>query len=104
MRIDSEKSPTEKDKKKKEAEKACTFVFPRTVCKREITRDEALHYLREGKTELLKIQTGVLDPDGNEALQLLNVDPLPGDEVLDAVRQLAGIESVHLLDLGRTVS
>ncbi|HEU4427323.1 MAG TPA: topoisomerase C-terminal repeat-containing protein, partial [Myxococcota bacterium] len=29
------------------------FVFPRTVCKREITRDEALVYLREGKTELL---------------------------------------------------
>ena len=29
------------------------FVFPRTVCKREITRDEALVYLRDGKTELL---------------------------------------------------
>ena len=29
------------------------YVFPRTVCKREIVRDEALHYLREGKTELL---------------------------------------------------
>ena len=29
------------------------FVFPRTVCKREITRDEALTYLRDGKTELL---------------------------------------------------
>ena len=28
-------------------------MLPRTVCKREITRDEALHYLREGKTELL---------------------------------------------------
>jgi DNA topoisomerase III len=35
------------------APKSCGFVFPRTVCKREITRDEALHYLREGKTELL---------------------------------------------------
>jgi DNA topoisomerase-3 len=33
---------------------SCGFVFPRTVCKREITRDEALHYLREGKTELLE--------------------------------------------------
>ena len=32
---------------------SCGFVFPRTVCKREIVRDEALHYLREGKTELL---------------------------------------------------
>jgi DNA topoisomerase-3 len=29
------------------------FVLPRTVCKREITRDEALVYLRGGKTELL---------------------------------------------------
>jgi DNA topoisomerase-3 len=29
------------------------FLLPRTVCKREITRDEALVYLREGKTELL---------------------------------------------------
>jgi len=29
------------------------IVLPRTVCKREITRDEALVYLREGKTELL---------------------------------------------------
>jgi DNA topoisomerase-3 len=28
-------------------------TLPRTVCKREITRDEALVYLREGKTELL---------------------------------------------------
>ena len=30
------------------------FVLPRTVCKREITRDEALHYLRHGRTELLE--------------------------------------------------
>jgi DNA topoisomerase-3 len=29
------------------------FLLPRTVCKREITRDEALVYLRDGKTELL---------------------------------------------------
>jgi DNA topoisomerase-3 len=28
-------------------------VLPRTVCKRELTRDEALVYLRDGKTELL---------------------------------------------------
>ncbi|MGH0031355.1 MAG: topoisomerase C-terminal repeat-containing protein, partial [Myxococcota bacterium] len=32
---------------------SCGFVLPRTVCKREMTRDEALHYLKEGKTELL---------------------------------------------------
>jgi DNA topoisomerase-3 len=35
------------------APKSCGFVFPRTVCKREITRDEALKYLAEGKTDLL---------------------------------------------------
>src|SRR4029453_10167524 len=29
------------------------FVLPRTVCKREITREEALVYLRSGRTELL---------------------------------------------------
>ncbi|MCP5060140.1 MAG: DNA topoisomerase III [bacterium] len=29
------------------------FIFPRTVCKREITRDEAQYYLANGKTELL---------------------------------------------------
>jgi DNA topoisomerase-3 len=32
---------------------ACGFVLPRTVCKREITREEALTYLRGGRTELL---------------------------------------------------
>jgi DNA topoisomerase-3 len=33
--------------------KPCGFVLPRTVCKREITREEALHYLKNGRTELL---------------------------------------------------
>ena len=32
---------------------ACPYVFPRTVCKREIERDEALAYLKDGRTELL---------------------------------------------------
>jgi DNA topoisomerase-3 len=32
---------------------SCGFVLPRTVCKREITREEALHYVAEGKTPLL---------------------------------------------------
>jgi DNA topoisomerase-3 len=36
-----------------EAPKTCGFVFPRTVCKREITRDEAELYLKQGKTDLL---------------------------------------------------
>ena len=36
-----------------ERPKSCGFVFPRTVCKREITRDEAIHYVRNKRTELL---------------------------------------------------
>ena len=34
--------------------KPCGFVLPRTVCKREITRKEALAYLQSGRTELLE--------------------------------------------------
>jgi DNA topoisomerase-3 len=33
--------------------KPCPMVLPRTVCRREITREEALQYLREKKTEML---------------------------------------------------
>ncbi len=33
--------------------KSCGFQLPRTVCKREISREEALVYLGTGKTELL---------------------------------------------------
>ena len=44
-----EKEPDEKGKKPK----GCPFVMPRTVCKREITRDEALYYIENKKTELL---------------------------------------------------
>jgi DNA topoisomerase-3 len=36
-----------------ERPKSCGFAFPRTVCKREITRDEALHYVQNKRTELL---------------------------------------------------
>jgi DNA topoisomerase-3 len=36
-----------------EAAKSCGFVFPRTVCKREISREEAEVYLAKGRTELL---------------------------------------------------
>jgi DNA topoisomerase III len=45
----------EERKKAKEdgAPQSCGFVLPRTVCKREIEREEAEYYLREGKTELL---------------------------------------------------
>jgi len=34
--------------------KPCGFALPRTVCKREITREEALPYLQNGRTELLE--------------------------------------------------
>ncbi|MCG8589879.1 MAG: DNA topoisomerase 3 [Proteobacteria bacterium] len=45
----------EKPPRRKPGEKdaICGFVFPRTVCKREITRDEALYYMEHGRTELL---------------------------------------------------
>jgi DNA topoisomerase-3 len=36
-----------------ELPKGCAFVLPRTVCKREITREEAAVYLRDKRTELL---------------------------------------------------
>ena len=36
-----------------ERPKSCGFTFPRTVCKREITRDEAIHYVAQKRTELL---------------------------------------------------
>lgn len=32
----------------------CPFLLPRTVCKREITRDEAQQYMQDGKTPLLE--------------------------------------------------
>jgi DNA topoisomerase-3 len=35
------------------AAKSCGFVFPRTVCKREISREEAEVYLAKGRTDLL---------------------------------------------------
>ncbi|MFQ5697611.1 MAG: DNA topoisomerase [Myxococcota bacterium] len=40
-------------KRDKEAPKPCPMTLPRTVCKREITRDEAEHYLAEKRTEPL---------------------------------------------------
>ncbi len=36
-----------------ERPKSCGFVLPRTVCKREITRDEAIYYVTNKRTELL---------------------------------------------------
>jgi DNA topoisomerase-3 len=36
-----------------ERPKSCGFVLPRTVCKREVTREEAIHYVANKRTELL---------------------------------------------------
>jgi DNA topoisomerase-3 len=36
-----------------ERPKSCGFILPRTVCKREITRDEAIYYVTNKRTELL---------------------------------------------------
>ncbi len=36
-----------------EGKKPCPFVLPRTICKREITRDEALAYVANKRTEML---------------------------------------------------
>lgn len=36
-----------------ERPKSCGFTLPRTVCKREITREEAVAYLRNGRSDLL---------------------------------------------------
>jgi DNA topoisomerase-3 len=36
-----------------ERPKSCGFTLPRTVCKREVTREEALVYLSQGRTDLL---------------------------------------------------
>ncbi|MFW7379769.1 MAG: DNA topoisomerase [Oligoflexus sp.] len=44
----------EKREAREQGEKnAPGFSFPRNICKREITRNEVLHYLQQGETELL---------------------------------------------------
>jgi len=45
-----------------------------------------------------------LSLDGGQALQLLNVDPAPGGEVLASLHRIDGVESVHLIDLGGRVT
>jgi DNA topoisomerase-3 len=58
--LKSEKAEIEKsggvqqDGDAEELPKGCGFVFPRTVCKREITRDEAEVYLANHKTDVLE--------------------------------------------------
>ena len=55
--------------------------------------------LGEAHINISRMQLG-LNPEGDEALQLLNVDPAPGNDVLEALRALPGIESVRLIELG----
>jgi hypothetical protein len=58
--------------------------------------------LGEAGINISRMQLG-LQLDGTMALQLLNVSPEPGPDVLDALRANPAIESVHLLDLGPAV-
>jgi D-3-phosphoglycerate dehydrogenase len=44
-----------------------------------------------------------LHPKNGEALQLLNVEPTPGEAVLERLRAIDGVERVVLLDLGTRV-
>ncbi len=54
---------------------ACTFVFPRTVCKREITREEAETYRRDLTTPLL---TDFISQKGRPFSALLILNPETG--------------------------
>ena len=50
-----------------------------------------------------RMQLG-LNASGDEAVQLLNVDPEPSTEVAKALRNIRGVTSVYVLDLGERVS
>ncbi len=50
-----------------------------------------------------RMQLG-LQLGGERALQLLNVDPAPGSDVMQALQAIPAIESVQLLDLGARVT
>jgi len=54
LKEQNEREGEEEKGKKRKRRKVCGFVMPRTVCKREITREEFLVYLSTGKTELLE--------------------------------------------------
>jgi D-3-phosphoglycerate dehydrogenase len=59
--------------------------------------------LGAAKINIARMQLGLL-PDGNEALQLLNVDPIPPEEAVAALRALPEVTSVDLVELGPRVS
>ena len=54
LKEQSEREASARKGVKRKKRKVCGFVMPRTVCKREITREEFLVYLRTGKTDLLE--------------------------------------------------
>jgi D-3-phosphoglycerate dehydrogenase len=58
--------------------------------------------LGEAGINIARMQLG-LHPDRPEALQLLNVDPMPGDPVLRALEALPEVLTVDLLELGPRV-
>ena len=58
--------------------------------------------LGEAHINIARMQLG-LHPDGSEALQLLNVDPIPPLEVMDALRALPEVNRIDLLELGPRV-
>jgi D-3-phosphoglycerate dehydrogenase len=58
--------------------------------------------LGEGGINISRMQLG-LQLDGTQALQLLNVDPAPGDDVVRKLKEIPAVLSVSLLDLGAGV-
>jgi D-3-phosphoglycerate dehydrogenase len=59
--------------------------------------------LGDAQINIKRMQLG-LHLETGQALQLLSVDPVPPDEVVEAVRALDGVESARLLDLGAKVT
>jgi D-3-phosphoglycerate dehydrogenase len=59
--------------------------------------------LGEAGVNIARMQLA-LHPKGHQALQLLNVDPLPSDDVLATLRALPEVMSVDLAELGPNVS
>jgi hypothetical protein len=59
--------------------------------------------LGEAGVNIARMQLA-LHPKGHQALQLLNVDPLPPEDVVASLRALPEVVSVELADLGPGVS
>jgi D-3-phosphoglycerate dehydrogenase len=59
--------------------------------------------LAEAGINISRMQLG-LNPAGDEAVQLLNVDPAPTADVAETLRNIPGVTSVYVLDLGEKVN